>query len=260
MFSLELECTTEERDLLIAELWERDPAGVVESELSVRAFFEDDADERALIERFAGRRPALRREENRDWVAFSRSLWEPRLVGERLFLVPEWRDDPTPPGRVRIPVNPGLACGTGAHEATRLCLEALEDYLRPGMSVLDVGTGSGILSLAAVLLGAGHVIACDDDPAATAVARSRLPPGVALLTGSLDAVAPETADLILCNISAEAAIELADGFARCLRTGGAALISGFQADREEEVAQALATVRERRTEGEWRLLISTRVT
>ena len=73
----------------------------------------------------------------------------PMLAGERFFLVPPWCDDPAPPGRLRLEIYPGMACGTGRHPATQLCLEALERTVRPGMTLVDVGTGSGILSAGA---------------------------------------------------------------------------------------------------------------
>src|ERR1700738_1813831 len=94
---------------------------------------------------------------------------QPMTVGARFFLVPEWRDDPTPAGRFRIAVNPGQAFGTGVHETTRLCLEAIEEFVRPGSAVLDVGTGSGILARAAALLGAKRVYGCDVDPVAVEI-------------------------------------------------------------------------------------------
>ncbi|HMC61716.1 MAG TPA: 50S ribosomal protein L11 methyltransferase, partial [Candidatus Solibacter sp.] len=134
MFSLEIECDPEDRDLLIAELWEHGSAGIVElSAAAVRAFFEDDDDGAALLRLFPGAR--MRVEEQRDWVQSARDLLQPREVGSRFFLVPAWRDDPAPAGRFRITVNPGMAFGTGVHETTQLCIEALEDYLTPGMSV-----------------------------------------------------------------------------------------------------------------------------
>src|SRR5258707_1194035 len=169
MFSLEIECDPEDRDLLIAELWEEGSAGIVElSRSRVRAFFEDASDRSELLRRYPG--ADIRQEEERDWVQSARDLLQPMEVGERFFLVPEWRDDPAPEGRFRIVVNPGMAFGTGVHETTRLCMEALEDYLRPGMTVLDVGTGSGILARAAGLLGAGQVFACDTDAVAVEIA------------------------------------------------------------------------------------------
>src|ERR1039457_5047331 len=162
MFSIEIECPPEQNDMLIAELWTEGSAGIVEMNGGLRAFFEDDADRGAL----AGRFHALswRQEEQRDWVAMSRANWEPLLVGERFILVPEWRSDRAPEGRIRIVVNPGMAFGTGMHETTQLCLEALETYMSRGVRVLDVGTGSGILAHAAALLGAGGGWACDIGP------------------------------------------------------------------------------------------------
>ena len=173
MFSLEIECDPTDRDLLIAELWDTGSAGIVElSPVRVRAFFEDSADRTHLLRLFPG--ASLRIEEQRDWVQSARDLLQPMEIGARFFLVPEWRDDPAPSGRFRIAVNPGMAFGTGVHETTRLCIEALEDYLKPGMVMLDVGTGSGILAKAAQLLGAGRVYACDTDPVAVEIAGQRV--------------------------------------------------------------------------------------
>ena len=115
----------------------------------------------------------------RDWVAFARREYlQPMEIGSRIFVVPEWRDDQTPEGRVRIEVNAGLAFGTGAHETTRMCLEAIERHVRPGMTVMDVGTGSGILSEAAIKLGAARAFACDTDHGAVIVAREEFRAGL----------------------------------------------------------------------------------
>src|SRR6266852_240061 len=129
MFSLYLECRQEEKDGLIAELWGRGSSGITESDLSsggcgLRAFFEADAHAPGLAHEFSSYSAHCENEEPRDWVAIARSRLEPQCVGSRFFLVPEWRDDPTPQGRFRIEVNPGMAFGTGAHESTQLCLEA----------------------------------------------------------------------------------------------------------------------------------------
>src|ERR1035438_232188 len=184
MFSIDLSCTPEDKDLTIAELWEAGCTGIIELSAkgessvlrdtenddfaSLRVFFDDDSRAADLQSRFGGEiKPA----DTRDWVAFAHEYLKPMTIGERIFVCPEWRDDPTPPGRIRIAVNGGLAFGTGAHETTRLCLEAIERHLKPGISVVDVGTGSGILAEAAVKLGAGEVHANDNDPEAVAVAR-----------------------------------------------------------------------------------------
>jgi ribosomal protein L11 methyltransferase len=143
MFSLELQSEAEAKDILIAELWEQGSTGIVETDLpggrcGLRAFFEDEADSDSLSRRFPG---PIQRHAPRDWVEFSRANWEPFCVGSRFYLIPDWRYDPTPPGRFRIEINPGLAFGTGFHETTQLCLEALEESQPGGMTVLDVGAG-----------------------------------------------------------------------------------------------------------------------
>lgn len=256
MFSFELTFDPRQKDLLVADLWEEGSSGIVEpGEGRLRAFFDDGADRAALLARFAPFDPQPRQEEQRDWVACAREKLEPMLAGTRFFLVPEWRDDPTPAGRLRIPVNPGMAFGTGAHETTRLCLAALERYVVPGATVLDVGTGSGILAQAAALLGAARVFACDNDPIAVPIARANA--GAArVFAGSADAVAPESADLLVANISPEVVIALAPDFRRILRPGGTAILSGFEAHEAEAVRASLgAAVKETRTENTWALLV-----
>jgi ribosomal protein L11 methyltransferase len=246
MFSLEIDCDPEDRDLLIAELWEQGSAGIVELALNrVRSFFEDHIDRAALIQLYPGSR--YRVEEDRDWVQSSRDLLQPMEVGERFFLVPEWRNDPAPVGRFRITVNPGQAFGTGVHETTRLCIEALEDYLEPGKTVLDVGTGSGILAKAADLLGARMTYACDVDPVAIEIAKLGF-------IGSVDAVASSTADIVIANISPEAIIQLAPDLLRALRAGGVLLASGFELHEIAEVQAALPPALEVREKGNWALI------
>ena len=247
MFSLEIECDPEDRELLIAELWELGSEGMVElSTAAVRAFFDDSADRHMLRERFPGARE--RQEEERDWVQSARDLLQPMEVGERFFLVPEWRDDPAPGGRFRITVNPGMAFGTGVHESTRLCMEALEEFVNPGVTVVDVGTGSGILARAAALLGAGRVIACDVDPVAVAIAGTGF-------VGSVDAVASEAADIVVANINPEAIVALACDLMRVRRPGGVLLASGIEAHEIDAVLAAFPAAREVRRKGDWALLV-----
>jgi ribosomal protein L11 methyltransferase len=247
MFSLEIECDPDDRDLLIAELWEQGSAGIVElSPMRVRAFFEDTADRDVLLQLFPG--SAWREEEQRDWVQSARDLLQPMDVGERFFLVPEWRDDPAPAGRLRITVNPGMAFGTGVHETTRLCIEALERFVQPGSAVLDVGTGSGILAQVARLLGAGKVYACDIDPVAVEIAGNGF-------VGSVDAVAPASVDIVVANISPEAIIGLAAELMRVLRPGGVLLASGFETRDVQQVMAAFPAPRDLREKGDWALIV-----
>jgi len=149
-----------------------------------------------------------------------------------------------------------MAFGTGRHETTQLCLEALENYVRPGARMLDVGTGSGILAQAAALLGADPVWACDIDPEAVEIARGNAGPN--LFIGSVDAVRSGAAGVIAANISPEAIVRLAPELLRCLRPGGVALLSGFE--RHEAVAVQAELARsgalcEARYKGGWALLV-----
>jgi ribosomal protein L11 methyltransferase len=247
VFSIEVVCEPEQREVLIADLWEQGSAGISElGERCLRAFFEDTADRHALLKRYPG--ATSRTEETRDWVQEARDLLQPMLVGHRFYLVPEWRDDPVPAGRFRITVNPGLAFGTGVHETTQLCLEALEGLVKPGMTVLDVGTGSGILSRGARLLGAARVCACDIDPEAVAVAGEGF-------VGSADAVRSGFADLVVANISAEAIIQLGPDLRRALRPGGVLVASGFESHEAPAVEAALGGVREVLRKGNWAAFI-----
>ena len=247
MFSLEIECDPEDRDLLIAELWEQGSEGIAElNNGALRAFFDDAADRRKLHERFPGAKE--RQEEERDWVQSAQDLLEPMEVGQRFFLVPEWREDPTPPGRLRITVNPGMAFGTGAHESTQLCIEALEQFVQPGMTVLDVGTGSGILARAAELLGATRVIACDTDPVAVEIARMGF-------VGSADAVASALADVVVANIHPEAIIALHSELLRVRKPGGVLLASGIESHELEGLLAAVPTLEVRR-KGNWALVVA----
>jgi ribosomal protein L11 methyltransferase len=162
---------------------------------------------------------------------------------------------------LRIGINPGLAFGTGSHETTRMCLEWVEEHVAPGITLCDVGTGSGILSEAAALLGAGRVIACDIDPTAAAIAKrniSRSTSRVLVYTGSVTAIAPGTADLLLANISPDWISALGREWRRVLRVGGRGLLSGFDASDLPHVRGALqkadVKVLDSRSENAWRAI------
>ncbi|MGA2197524.1 MAG: 50S ribosomal protein L11 methyltransferase [Bryobacteraceae bacterium] len=248
MFSLEIECDPDDRDLLVAELWEHGCAGIVELGVArVRAFFEDSVDAGELQLLFPG--APMRIEEERDWVQSARDLLQPMKVGRRFFLVPEWRDDPAPPGRFRIAVNPGMAFGTGVHETTRLAMEALEEFVKPGITVLDVGTGSGILAKAARLLGVARVYACDTDPVAVEIAGDGF-------VGSVNAVATASMDLVVANINPETIVRIAPDLVRVLRKGGLLLASGFELAEVEPVKAALPPARDVRQKGNWALIVT----
>jgi ribosomal protein L11 methyltransferase len=247
MFSIDLTCTQETKDFLIADFAELGSSGIVELDGDrLRVFFDDDSEAPAISARFGVEAHIW---ENVDWVDRGREGIEPMLVGERFFLVPQWRDDPTPAGRLRIEINNGLAFGTGRHETTRLCLELLEKLVEPHMTVLDIGTGSGILAQAATLLGAARVVGCDNDPLAVEVAHAA---GLNVFVGSTDALADHEADLVVANISPETLRELAHEFPRLLKPGAQAILSGVEA-HDQLPFTTIAT----RAEAEWRAYVVT---
>jgi ribosomal protein L11 methyltransferase len=223
LFSLLLRVDEQNQEIVIGDLWELGTMGIVQHSGALEAFFDNTADTEELLRRFASLLPRVIRQEETDWVRRTEESFPPQLIGNRFFLVPPWNHEAAPAGRLRLEINPGLACGTGWHPCTRLCLEAMERTIRAGDRVLDVGTGSGILSVAAALLGAGSVIGCDVDPEAVRIARDRI--DNPLFVGSADAVVSNSVDVLVANISAEAARDL---FAEFCRVARVIILSGFQ--------------------------------
>jgi ribosomal protein L11 methyltransferase len=214
MFSVRIEVEPERTDGLLADLWEAGTLGVIEGDGFVEAFFGDMESAKQFGE--------PQRAADVDWVRATEDAWPPVLAGKKFFIVAPWRTEPTPAGRFRLEINPGLQCGTGQHPCTQLCLEAMEQVIRPGDAVLDVGTGSGILSVAAKLLGARLVIACDIDPDAARV--------VPFFVGSADAVRSGSFDVVVANISEAVMEELRPELER---VAAKRILSGFQDERGE---------------------------
>jgi len=182
----------------------------------------------------------------------------------RAFVRPSWVDAPVPPGMAEIVLDPGMAFGTGTHPTTALCLAALSDLLaaRPGASVLDVGTGSGLLAIAARKLGAGRVAANDVDPVAVDVAREnaeRNGASLELAAAPIEAIAGRF-DLVVANILANTLVELAPAIAARVAPAGRVLLAGILTPQEDEVraayvAEGLRPVPDGDVrQGEWSLL------
>ena len=241
MVTLLLRCAADEKDLLVALLWELRTSGILEDDLpdgrlELRACFAETfpADD------FAAFDPRWEPADTTNWVRVVMDTWDPIAVGERFFVAPDWRRDPTPPGRIRLEVRPGLALGTGYHPTTQMCLEAMERFLSPEASFLDLGTGSGILSHAAWLLGRRRIIACDIDIEAVGYAAENLQRAgvpVLLFAGSTAALAVRS-HLLAANIAAEPLIELRPELEASLHPNGIAVLSGFPPERSADVCTA----------------------
>jgi ribosomal protein L11 methyltransferase len=170
-------------------------------------------------------------------------------IGRQIVVRPLWEEAELQPGDVEIALDPGMAFGTGTHATTQLCLASLEDLMRPGLQVLDLGSGSGILAIAAVKLGAASVVAVDIDPVSVeATLENADVNGVAgkitAFRGSLPQVLSSARryDLLLANILARIIIQMCgEGLGQIVRPGGRAIFSGIITEQIEDVKAALIT-------------------
>ena len=182
-----------------------------------------------------------------DWENNWKRFYKPMEIGERLLVVPQWEQAKRDHGRVKLVLNPGLTFGTGSHATTRLCLQALDKYIRGGEKILDLGCGSGILSIAALVLGAKEAFACDIDEkcadvayenaALNGVGRDRYTVrwGDVLTDKALQAEFGGGYDMVVANIVADVIMGLSDKVRPFLKEGGLFLCSGIIDDRAEEV-------------------------
>jgi ribosomal protein L11 methyltransferase len=205
-----------------------------------------------------------------DWANAWKKNYHPIRLGRRLLIRPEWVQMETAPDDVVITLDPGMAFGTGTHPTTQLSLEALEDLVTPGMQVLDLGCGSGVLSIAAAHLGAAHILALDIDPIAVTATqqnaeRNAVSDRIHAAEGSL-ITALETDqqfDLVVANILAHVIIAMSDdGLGRTVRPGGLGVFSGIIADQAAEVESALRRTGlkpyARRQQGDWVAILARR--
>ena len=194
-----------------------------------------------------------------DWRNNWKQYFRPLAVGERLMIVPSWLENVDTQGRTALTIDPGLAFGTGGHETTRLCLEMCEKYLKDGGSVLDVGCGSGILSIAALLTGAGTAVGVDIDAKAVETAEENAAlNGVGdrftSLCGSFTDKVQGKFDLVFANIVADAILFLSKGVADFMKPGAVYIMSGIIDTRAEEVKKGISPyfdIIEERLDGGW---------
>lgn len=179
-----------------------------------------------------------------DWLNNWRKYFKPMPVGERLLINPSWYTDTDPEGRAVLNIDPGLAFGTGKHETTRLCMEALERYVNKGSKVLDVGCGSGILGIAAVLLGADSAFGVDIDETAVRTANENaringVGDSFTAIAGDLVDKVTEKYDIVVANIVADAIIALSASVPRFMTDDAVYIVSGIIDARADDVKNAV---------------------
>ncbi len=195
-----------------------------------------------------------------DWKDKWKEYFKPAKVTETLVVKPSWETYEKTGSEKVIELDPGMAFGTGTHETTTMCMELMEHYLKEGQSVLDIGCGSGILSIAAAFLGSGRVLGIEIDPDAVRTARENVSANgvsesVEIREGDLTKDVEETADLIAANLIAPLVIQLAEPAAEHLNADGVFISSGILTERKEEVEKAIREagfeILEIREKGEW---------
>lgn len=179
-----------------------------------------------------------------DWANAWKVYFKPERIGKKTVIKPTWEQYEKQDGDLVIEIDPGMAFGTGNHATTALCLQMLEEYVQPGMDVMDVGTGSGILAVQAGLLGAGSVQAMDFDTVAVSaatenVALNKLQDRVSVCQSDLLAEARGQADLIVANIIADIIIRLTPAAKNYLKGPKIFISSGIIDTRKDDVLQAL---------------------
>ena len=196
-----------------------------------------------------------------DWAESWKAFFWPQKISPRMVVKPTWRDHQPEPGQMIIEIDPGMAFGTGTHPTTSMCVQLLEKYLQPGQSVLDVGTGSGILLIAAAKLGAAHLTGIDLDPMAVTVARRNLAQNnidstcFELICGHLVDNITQAFDVVVANILAEVIIDLLEDVRQVIRPGAIIICSGiieaYQPDVMEKMTVSGFDIIDVQKEGDW---------
>ena len=263
-------------EIIDSKLLENMPEDVL-----VHAWFEENPALPSLIENITGRlsllhetvadagslRVETRSVNDKSWADVWKKYFKPFYAGQHLVVKPTWEPFDPAPGDKVIEIDPGMAFGSGTHETTGMCLSILEENIRGGEEIIDVGTGSGILAIGAALLGAGHVLAIDIDPdavkvAAENVANNRVQDVVTVQQGNLLEKVDAVCDICVANIISDVIISFAAPLMRHIRPGGMFICSGIVSLRGDEVAKALLDagyeILQKYTRGEWTAFLSRR--
>lgn len=277
---LSLDLAPEAEEAASAILFEQGTTGIVTLEesqerLQIGAYFDGRLDPEDLARRIEAelarqgcgallRSISISEIADQDWMQKWKEGFEPLEIGDRLIVAPSWKLPSEPGDRLVVQIDPGMAFGTGTHETTRLCMQALEKYWRGGR-LLDVGTGTGILAIAAALLEPGSAItAIDIDPQAVEVARENVEINetqdrVRVMEGQPRDFVGQRFDVVVANLTAEVIESLTDDLAGCLVVPGLAILSGILIPLlpgvEQRAVEAGLNIIERGAAGEWASLV-----
>ncbi|AKN33644.1 ribosomal protein L11 methyltransferase [Clostridium carboxidivorans P7] len=199
-----------------------------------------------------------------DWENNWKKYYKPTKVGNRVVVKPIWEEYSKKDDELVVELDPGMAFGTGTHETTRMCIKALEKYVKPESKIFDIGTGSGILAITAAKLKAKEVIGVDLDPVAVKSASENVKyndvDNIKILHGNLMEVVQGKADIVVANIIADVIIFLTDGVKDFIVPGGRFICSGIILDRKDDVVNKLESsgfnIEEVNVDGEWVCIVA----
>ena len=204
-----------------------------------------------------------------DWGRAWRAYFKPIRVTPGIVVKPPWEEWPSRAGDIVIDITPRRAFGTGTHETTQLCIQLLEAHLEPSQSVLDVGTGSGILAIVAAKLGASTVLALEIDKDAMEnakenIAQNQVKDCVSVHAGSFDILEPQRFDYILANIDKQTLLHFVPKMKPCMKSGSKLILSGILTSEKSDMEVFLSStgfrILEAKEEGEWVGLVAVRST
>lgn len=240
---------------------------LAEVETNITFYLEDSSENNGLMKvlqenpDLANLRIVSKIVDDEDWKDNWKEYFKPAKITDRIVIKPTWEAYDSQENELVIEIDPGMAFGTGTHPTTSLCIRLLEKYIEPGKdAVLDVGCGSGILSIAAALLGAEDILAVDIDPVAVAVSKENielngLAAKVQIKEGDLTKGLNVKADIVVANLMADLVIMLSKDVAGHLKGKGIYISSGILIEKQAEVAAAIREcgfkIIEIQEEGEW---------